>query len=516
MIIIGDRKIALKDFYKILYKGESIEIDKKARKKVNENFEFLKEFAKGKVIYGINTGLGPMAQYKVNGNNELQLQYNLIRSHCAGLGDPLPDVYVKATMLARLNTIIQAHSGIHPEVMDLLKELINRDVNPLIPEHGGVGASGDLVQLAHLALILIGEGDVNYKGKWKPTSKVFKELGLTPIKMHIREGLGLINGTSAMTGIGVINIIHAKNLLDWSILASVMITEIVESYDDHFSEELNNVKCHEGQKKIARQMRSILADSKLIRRREDHLYNGKTEQVEVFKHKVQEYYSLRCVPQVLGPVLDTILNGEKVLFDEVNSTNDNPIIDSDTKNVFHGGNFHGDYVALEMDKLKIAITKLSMLAERQLNYLLNDKLNEKLPPFVNLGKLGLNLGMQGVQFTAVSTVAENQTLSFPMYIHSITNNNDNQDIVSMGTNAAMMTKKVIDNTYQVLAIEMMTILQAVDYLGFKEKMSCVSMKIFEDLREIVPKFQDDKIKYKDVQNIEHYLHENKLHFSLKL
>ena len=307
-----------------------------------------------------------------------------------------------------------------------------------------------------------------------------------------------------------------KNLLDWSILASVMITEIVESYDDHFSEELNGVKCHEGQQKIAQQMRTILSDSKLIRRREDHLYNGKTEKEEVFKHKVQEYYSLRCVPQVLGPVLDTILNGEKVLFDEVNSTNDNPIIDSITKNVFHGGNFHGDYVALEMDKLKIAITKLSMLAERQLNYILNDKLNEKLPPFVNLGKLGLNLGMQGVQFTAVSTVAENQTLSFPMYIHSITNNNDNQDIVSMGTNAAMMTKKVIDNTYHVLAIEMMSILQAVEYLGIKEKMSCFSLGIFEDLRKIVPKFTDDKVKYKDVQKIEQYLLENKLHFSLKL
>jgi histidine ammonia-lyase len=516
MVIIGDRKITLKDFYKILYKGESIEISKNARKKVKENFEFLKEFAKGKVIYGINTGLGPMAQYKVNGNNELQLQYNLIRSHSAGMGDPLPDVYIKATMLARLNTIIQAHSGIHPEVMDLLKELINKDVNPLIPEHGGVGASGDLVQLAHLALILIGEGEVHYKGKWQSASKVFKLLGLTPVKMHIREGLGLINGTSAMTGIGAINIIHAKNVLDWSVLASVMITEIVESYDDHFSEELNSVKSHEGQNIIAQQMRSILRDSKLIRRREEHLYNGKTEQVEVFTHKVQEYYSLRCVPQVLGPVLDTILYSQKIVFDEANSTSDNPIIDSVKKNVFHGGNFHGDYVALEMDKLKIAITKLSMLAERQLNYMLNDKLNEKLPPFVNLGKLGLNLGMQGVQFTAVSTVAENQTLSFPMYIHSITNNNDNQDIVSMGTNAALMTKKVIDNTYQVLAIEMLTILQAVDYLGFKDRMSCFSLKIYEDLRTIVPKFEDDKIKYKDIQNIEEYLRENKLHFSLKL
>jgi histidine ammonia-lyase len=214
-------------------------------------------------------------------------------------------------------------------------------------------------------------------------------------------------------------------------------------------------------------------------------------------------------------VLDTILCAEKVLINEVNSTNDNPIIDSDARNVFHGGNFHGDYVALEMDKLKIAITKLSMLAERQLNYLMNPKLNEKLPPFVNLGKLGLNLGMQGVQFTAVSTVAENQTLSFPMYIHSITNNNDNQDIVSMGTNAALMSKKVIDNTYQVLAIEMISILQAIDYLEIKNRLSSYSLSKYEDLRQIVPKFTEDTIKYKDIQNIEQYIMENKPQFSVE-
>jgi histidine ammonia-lyase len=515
MIVIGDKQLTLSAIYKILFEGEHVEIDGIARKRVADNFEFLKEFAKGKVIYGINTGLGPMAQYKVNNNNELQLQYNLIRSHCSGMGVPLPELYVKATMLARLNTVLQAKSGLHPEVADLLTELINRNVYPYIPEHGGVGASGDLVQLAHLALILIGEGEVTYNGKLQPTAKVFAELGLTPIKMHIREGLGLINGTSAMTGIGMINIIHAKNILDWSILASVMITEIVESYDDHFSEELNRVKLHTGQCRIAAQMRSILNDSKLIRRRADHLYNnGKTEKVEVFKHKVQEYYSLRCVPQVLGPVLDTLLNAENVLRNEVNSVSDNPIIDSETENVYHGGNFHGDYVALEMDKLKISVTKLSMLAERQLNYLLNDKLNEKLPPFVNLGKLGLNLGMQGVQFTAVSTVAENQTLSFPMYVHSITNNNDNQDIVSLGTNAALMAKTILENTYQVLAIELLTILQAIDYLEITDRMSGFTRKIFEDLRVIVPKFSEDSVKYKDIQKIEQYLLENKLHFSL--
>ena len=334
--------------------------------------------------------------------------------------------------------------------------------------------------------------------------------------MHIREGLGLINGTSAMTGIGMINVIHARNLVDWSILASSMITEIVESYDDHFSDGLNRAKTHHGQRVVARTMKYILKDSQLIRRRADHLYNNdKAVEVEVFKHKVQEYYSLRCVPQVLGPVQDTILYATHVLMNEVNSTSDNPIIDGEHHNVYHGGNFHGDYVALEMDKLKIAITKLSMLAERQLNYLMNPKLNEKLPPFVNLGKLGLNLGMQGAQFTAVSTVAENQTLSYPMSLHSITTNNDNQDIVSMGTNAALLTKKVIDNTYQVIAIEMISILQAIDYLNSKDKLSSYSRSKYEDLRKIVPVFTEDASRYNDIWNIVQYIMENKPQFSVE-
>jgi histidine ammonia-lyase len=516
MIIIGNRKLTIGDFFKILFEGHKIDIDIEARRKVAEDYEFLKEFAKGKVIYGINTGLGPMAQFKINNNQELELQYNLIRSHAAGCGSPLQDMYAKATMLARLNTLVQAKSGIHSEVVELLREMINKDINPYIPEHGGVGASGDLVQLAHLALNLIGEGEVTYQGVLRSTAEVFAETGLTPIKMHIREGLGLINGTSAMTGIGMINLIHARNLVDWAILASTMITEVVESYDDHFSDGLNRAKSHHGQRQVARTMKSILKDSQLIRRRADHLYNSdKTVEVEVFKHKVQEYYSLRCVPQIIGPVMDTILYAIHVLTNEVNSTSDNPIIDGEHHNVYHGGNFHGDYVALEMDKVKIAIAKLSMLVERQLNYLMNPKLNEKLPPFVNLGKLGLNLGMQGVQFTAVSTVAENQTLAFPMYLHSIPSNNDNQDIVSMGTNAALLTKKVIDNTYQVLAIEMIAILQAIDFLNIKERLSSYSLGKYEDLRKIVPTFSEDSVKYIDIRNIIAYITENKPQFEVE-
>ena len=252
-------------------------------------------------------------------------------------------------------------------------------------------------------------------------------------------------------------------------------------------------------------MRTILYDSKMIRDRSEHLYHPDTLQKEIFEDKVQEYYSLRCVTQVLGPVYDTIKHAEKIVVDELNSVNDNPVVDHINQNIFHGGNFHGDYVSLEMDKLKIAITKLSMLAERQLNYLLNDKLNQKFPPFVNLGVLGLNFGMQGMQFTATSTVAENQTLSFPMYVHSIPNNNDNQDIVSMGSNAAIITKKIIDNSFTVLSIQAMSILQAVDYLNCEEKLSSATRSVYQSLREIFPKFVEDNAKYKDLKTIKEFL-----------
>ena len=200
---------------------------------------------------------------------------------------------------------------------------------------------------------------------------------------------------------------------------------------------------------------------------------------------------------------------ENILIEEVNSANDNPIVDVEKGHVYHGGNFHGDYVSLEMDKLKIVVTKMSMLAERQLNYLLNTRLNDILPPFVNLGKLGLNFGMQGVQFTATSTTAENQTLSNPMYVHSIPNNNDNQDIVSMGTNAALMTKKVIENAFEVMAIELITVVQAIEYLKVQDKVSSKTKKLYDEIRELVPIFTEDVIMYPNVNKVKDYIINNK-------
>ena len=497
--------LSIRDFQRVIVENENVELDDSLLQRANASFQFLKEFSKNKVIYGVNTGFGPMAQFKINDSDTHQLQYNLIRSHSSGIGNPLPTDEVKACMLARLNVLSLGHSGVHDSVIHLLKELINRDITPLIFEHGGVGASGDLVQLAHLALVLIGEGEVFYKGERRSTKDVFAELGLEPINVEIREGLALMNGTSVMSGIGIVNAYKANQLTDISIKLSCAINELVQAYDDHFSESLNATKKHLGQQKVAEKMRDYLSDSQLIRKREDHLYTSFEEQDKVFKEKVQEYYSLRCVPQILGPVLDTLEYTENVLENEINSANDNPIINVEDQHVYHGGNFHGDYISLEMDKLKIVVTKLTMLAERQLNYLLNSKINEIFPPFVNLGKLGFNFGMQGVQFTATSTTAESQMLSNPMYVHSIPNNNDNQDIVSMGTNAAVICRKVIENAFEVLSIELITIVQAIEYLGFQDRISSSTKELYEEIRKIIPAFSDDMVMYPYLQKVKEYL-----------
>ncbi|MFC6097554.1 histidine ammonia-lyase [Flavobacterium qiangtangense] len=499
--------LSLEEFKSVIFKKNEVNVSDAVLKRVIESFDFLKEFSENKIIYGVNTGFGPMAQYRIKDEDRIQLQYNLIRSHSSGTGKPLNKTFVKAAILARLNTLSLGNSGVHPSVIHLMKEFINRDITPLIFEHGGVGASGDLVQLAHLALTLIGEGEVFYKGERRATKEVFEIENLQPIQVEIREGLALMNGTSVMTGIGIVNHYHAEKLLDWSLQFSCAINEIVKAYDDHLSSELNNTKLHKGQQDVAERMRNHLSDSKLVRKRADHLYTGENTET-VFTEKVQEYYSLRCVPQILGPVLDTINNVGEILENEINSANDNPIIDVKNKHVYHGGNFHGDYISLEMDKLKLVITKLTMLAERQLNYLLNSKINEILPPFVNLGTLGFNFGMQGVQFTATSTTAENQMLSNSMYVHSIPNNNDNQDIVSMGTNAAVITGKVIENAFEVLAIELITIVQAIDYLGCKNEISSATRKLYDEIRVIIPEFKEDQVMYPFVQKVKDYLINN--------
>lgn len=500
------RHLSLDEFGRVLYENQPI--DFKDKSEVSACHEFLKEFSKDKVIYGINTGFGPMAQWRIDDNHLKELQYNIIRSHATGAGKPLPEICVRAAMIARLQTFIQAHSGVSPQLLDVLTAFLNAGIVPVVPEHGSVGASGDLVQLAHIALALIGEGEVFYKGERRPTAEVLKENGIKPLEIGVREGLAVTNGTAVMTGIGLVNLFSARQLFDWAVAASVMINEIASSYDDFMSEVLNGLKDHKGQQAVAARMRELAKGSRCLRNREEELYHASEE--DVFKTKVQPYYSLRCIPQVLGAVHDTINYTATVLEAELNAVDDNPVVDPATKNVYHGGNFHGDYVSFEMDKLKIALTKMTMLAERQLNYLFHDRINGILPPFVNMGVLGLNYGMQASQFTATSTTAESQTLSNPMYVHSIPNNNDNQDIVSMGTNSALLCRHVVENASQVLAILMLALAQAVDCLSIADKLAPATRKIYDRVRQIVPAFKDDTPKYKEIAALQQMLAQTKV------
>ncbi len=509
MNITINQTITLDDIKALLYDDATLVLSEEAKERITKSYEFLKTFSTEKVIYGINTGFGPMAQYRVDDRFLKELQYNIIRSHSTGAGEPLCDEYVKSAMIARLGTLIQGYSGIHLSVAELIVEFINRGIYPKIPCHGSVGASGDLVQLAHIALALIGEGEVHYNKVWRSTAEVLKENNLQPIQMYVREGLCITNGTSVMSGIAAVNLIYCRNIMHFSIMASSMINEIASSYDDFMSKELNGARLHEGQQIVAEKMKEILKDSHCVLNRETALYDGGHSEEKTFHHKVQPYYSLRCVPQVLGPIYEEIQHAIDVTEKEFSSACDNPIVDYRTNNVYHGGNFHGDYISYEMDKLKTGITKLTMLAERQLNYLCHDRINEILPPFVNMGTLGLNYGVQACQFTATSTTAECQTLSMPNSIHSIPNNNDNQDIVSMGTNSALLAGKVIENSFQVLAIHFITIIQAVDCLKIQNAMSSATRKLYEDLRNIVPLFVEDTPKYEEIEKVIEYLKTNK-------
>lgn len=498
----------LNEIYNVLFNHGTFHVSEQDMREVRRSYEFLKGFMADKVIYGINTGFGPMAQWRVSDDHLTELQYNIIRSHATGAGEPLPDMMVRAAMLARIGTFLQGRSGIHPSVVQLLTEFVNRGIHPYIPSHGSVGASGDLVQLAHIALCLIGEGKVHYRDEWRPTAEVMAAEGLSPMTIHIREGLSVTNGTSVMTGVALVNQYYADNLLRHAVIAGAWLNEIADSYDDYMSEPENACRRQQGQQVVARWLREVSRGSKRLRKREHELYDPARNRAEYFDHKVQAYYSLRCLPQIFGPIYETYANARRVIANEVNSACDNPIIDPDTQNIYHGGNFHGDYISLEADKVKIATVRLAMTAERQLNYLFHDRINGILPPFLNLGTRGLNYGMQACQFTATSTTAECQTLAMPNYVHSIPNNNDNQDIVSMGTNSALLCSRVIDNAFQVMAILYIALAQATDCLGIADSLSPRTRACYDSIRKLCSKRVTDEPFYEEVAAVEARLRSN--------
>lgn len=497
-ISVGAR-LYLSDIALFLGGNISIAISNEVLKRVVISKKYLDSVSSKEIIYGVNTGFGPMARTYIRPSRQQELQYSLVRSHAVGQGVPLDQRFVRVMMLIRLHTLAQGFSGVSPEVLYELKDFIEKDIVPVVFEHGSVGASGDLVQLAHIALALIGEGEVFMEGKRVKTSVALKKHKLKPIKLTGRDGLALINGTSAMTAISAINIIEGERLATLATTSSALLLEIIGANAEGIHPLISRVRPHKGQSETAKLMRNLLEGSRLIKNRTHHaLFDMGNEDTSPLEEVVQEIYSLRCVPQIIGPVVDTLAFAKEIIETEVNSVTDNPTI-SPKHGVLHSGNFHGDYVALEMDKLKIAVTKLSLLLERQINFLCNPRLNGILPSFVTQGTPGLDLGFQGLQFVATSNAAENQTLSMSMSIHSIPTNNDNQDIVSMGTNAALMTNTVIENTYQIQAILCAAILQAVDYLDIKKGLGKGTRRAYEMMRRIFPFFKKDyPLLYADI------------------
>lgn len=495
-ITLTGENLKIDDIVQILSDEGSLDMSSIALKKVNKARKFLERQSSKRVIYGVNTGFGPMASHIIGPRNLKALQKNLILSHAVGIGEPIERNYVLASMIVRLNTLAKGFSGVSSELLRRLQFFINKKIVPIIPEHGAVGTSGDLVQLAHIALALLGGGYVSYNDDIIRASEILKKFGIRPYELKSKEGLALINGTSVMSGIGAVICGEAENILNLSTRIGALSLELVSAFDDGISESLHNARPHPGQKKIARQLRSLLSSSKLLRKRDAiNRHNNGNEGYETHEipEEVQEIYSLRCIPQILGPVNDALNKTKKDIEIEINSVSDNPIIDLKNKQFLHGGNFHGDYIAVALDQLKASFVKLTMLSERRINFFLNRKANKLLPPFLNMKVPGLNLALQGLQFVATSTTSQSQSLAFPHNIHSIPTNADNQDIVSMGTDVALFTSKVIDNAYIVLAIELITLAQVVDIRDVKNRLSRSSRKIVELLRSVFPAVTDDRI-----------------------
>lgn len=444
--------------------------------------------SEGALVYGFNTGFGPMADVFIGPVDQISLQYNLIRSHAAGLGDIISATDSRAILAARLQTLSLGYSAVSNEVLEMLLMLLNSNISPVIPEHGSVGASGDLVQLAHAALCVLGEGQVWSAQTIREATDVFAEKAITPANLSGRDGLALINGTAAMTGIAARNTHQAQQLVDIAVKHTAILYELLNVHHSVFDEIVGAVRPHSGQQAIIAQLNQLLIDSRYVQKAPPSKPAAATV-TTAMETNPQEFYSLRCVPQILGPIHEATVRAERTVTVELNSVTDNPIFTNDGH--IHNGNFHGDFISYEMDCLKIAVAKLSLLAERQLHQLLHPRLHSKLPPFLNRGIPGVTLGLQGMQFTATSTVAENQALTTPLSTHSIPTNGDNQDIVSMGTNSALLCRKVIENTYQVLAIQAVSLVQATRLLKRTNRVSTPLYEYLAPLFEIVPDTTED-------------------------
>ena len=446
-----------------------------------------------KAVYGINTGFGALSQHDINNSDVAKLQNNLIISHAVGCGNNLPEEVVRAMLLLRANALCRGFSGIRPCIVITLVDMLNSGVIPIVPEKGSLGASGDLVPLAHMALVLLGLGEAVYKGEVLPGKKAMDMAGLPTYILEGKEGLALINGTQCMTAIAALSLYDAKKLCILADINAALSMEALQGQISAYDERVHMLRPHEGQKIVAQNIRHLLKGSKNIE--------------ESRGLRVQDAYSLRCVPQVQGAVRGAIEHIEGVLLKEFNSVTDNPLLFADDGDVISGGNFHGEPIALCCDYLAIAVSELGSISERRLERMVNPQLSNGLPPFLAKHP-GLNSGMMILQYTAASLVSDNKTLSHPDSVDSIPSSANQEDHVSMGTNAARHASMVVDNTYNILAYEMFAAAQAVDLRGVN--ISPALKNIMALIREHVPFFEKDSELRLYISKLQKLLREEKL------
>jgi histidine ammonia-lyase len=427
-----------------------------------------------KVVYGITTGFGKFSNVHIDQEQTEQLQENLIISHAVGVGEYLPEEVVRAIMLLRANALAKGFSGIRPEIVQTLVNMINKGVHPAIPEKGSLGASGDLAPLAHMVLVMIGKGEAYYNEKLISGASAMEKAGIPIVRLKSKEGLALINGTQVMTAIGALAVYDALQLAATADITASMTCEALEGIPAAFDKKIQEVRPHQGQKIVAKNLRNLLEGSKII--------------AEAKHGRVQDSYSIRCIPQVHGATRDAIEYVKKVIEIELNSVTDNPILFSNEREVISGGNFHGQPIALAMDFLGMAMSELANISERRIEQLVNPALSN-LPAFLTK-EGGLNSGFMLEQYVAAALVSENKVLAHPACVDSIPSSANQEDHVSMGTIGARKCREIIKNVKYVLAIELLCAAQGIDLRGGEPAKA--TGVIFNKVRNEIPFVKKDR------------------------
>lgn len=494
MLVLDGQSLTVEKITAAARSYEKVSLSPQAKKKIQESRNALEKLVqKGYTIYGVNTGFGAFANRRIPSERIRELQVNLIRSTAAGVGNFLPQEIVRAMMTMRANTLAKGFSGVRIELVELLTNLLNNRIHPVIPEKGSVGASGDLAPLAHMALCMIGEGEVELEGKTLPAKLALHARKLKPLELSFKEGLGLINGTELMSSIGALAVRDAEFLLRSAEIAACLSLEAARASSDPFDPKIHSLRKHEGQSKTAENIRKITQGSSLLR----HVSGKPGADPE---ENMQDAYSFRCIAQILGPTRDALTYIRGVIETELNSATDNPLIFPSEGEVLSGGNFHGQPISMALDFLGISLANIGNLAERRIARLLDEKLSHGLPPFLTNtgGTEGLHSGYMVAQYTAASLVSENRILASPASVDSIPTSANQEDLNSMGSIAAMKARKILRNAQTIVAIELIIAAQALEFRG-PRKAGQGSQAAYEAVRRVVPKLREDRALSGEIQ-----------------